>query len=55
MMRKKKKKDKLDLINEMTKNETPLENLKGLNKGNVIDTIVKPIIANNSPEDIMAF
>lgn len=55
MMSKLPQKDKLDLINEMTKNETPLENLKGLNKGNVIDTIVKPIIANNSPEDIMAF
>lgn len=55
MMSKLPQKDKLDLINEMTKNETPLENLKGLNKGTVIDTIVKPIIANNSPEDIMAF
>jgi hypothetical protein len=48
-------KDKLELINQITHSNPAFDNLKGLNKENVIERIVKPILANNTPEDIMAF
>jgi hypothetical protein len=47
--------DKLRMINNITQAEPPFENLKGLNKSAVIDKIVKPILANSKPEDIMMF
>jgi hypothetical protein len=48
-------KDKLDLINQITHSNPAFDNLKGLNKENVIEKIVRPILANNAPEDIMVF
>lgn len=49
------KEDKLNLLNNFIKPETPFENLKGWNKSFVIDQIVRPIIANKTNEEIMAF
>lgn len=48
-------KDKLELINKITHSNPPFDNLKGLNKENVIKNIVRPILANNTPNDIMEF
>lgn len=50
-----KNEDKLNLLNNFIKPQMPFETLKGWNKNFVIDQIVRPIIANKSKEEIMAF
>jgi hypothetical protein len=50
-----KNEEKLNLLNNFIKPETAFDSLKGWNKSFVIDEIVRPIIANKSPEEIMAF